>query len=45
MNASGAITYGNYFALSKKVKYTIEVDIYQSDKSGHEEVKFSFKKH
>ena len=45
MNTSGAITYGNYFKLSKKGKYAIEVDIYQSDKSGHEEVEFLYKKH
>lgn len=44
MNTSGAITYGNYFKLSKKGKYTIDVDIYQPDKNGYEKASFLFKK-
>lgn len=44
MNTSGAITYGNYFKLSKKGTYKIDVDVYQSDKNGSEKASFIFKR-
>lgn len=44
MITSGSITYGNYFKLSKKGTYVIDVDIYQSNKNGSEKASFIFKR-
>lgn len=43
MDTSGSVTYGNYFTLTKKGDYVINVDIYQSDLSGNEKATFLFK--
>ena len=42
MLTSGTVTYGNYFELAKKGEYVIEVDIYESNKSGFEKAAFNF---
>ena len=43
MLTSGTVSYGNYFELAKKGDYVIEVDIYESNKSGFEKAAFNFK--
>jgi len=44
MLTSGQLTYANYFDMRSKGKYKIEVEIYESDKNGSDEVTFFYEK-
>lgn|GEM_PF-3105894 len=43
MTTSGQIAYGNFFPMPDKGNYRINVEIYRSNKSGSEEVAFTYK--
>ena len=45
MLTSGAVTYGNFFPITESGRYSIEVDIYVSDRSGAEFVAFEHEFH
>ncbi len=44
MLTGGVVTYGNYFSLPDKGEYVIEVEVYEPNKNGNEQIKFMFKK-
>lgn len=45
MVTSDAIAYGNFFNLPKRGEYRIDLDIYESHKSGSETVRFEYEKY
>ncbi|WP_126452712.1 hypothetical protein [Sulfuriflexus mobilis] len=44
MTTSGQITYANFFDMKEKGKYKIEVEIYESQKNGSDELAFFYSK-
>jgi len=44
MNTSGQLNYANYFDMPKKGKYKIELEIYESNKNGSDEITFFYDK-
>lgn len=42
MTTSGQITYANFFDMKDKGKYKIEVEIYESNKNGNDELNFFY---
>jgi len=45
MVTSNAVAYGNFFDMPERGEYRIEVNIYESQKSGKESVRFEYEKY
>lgn len=45
MVTSNAVAYGNFFDMPERGEYRIEVNIYETQKSGSESVRFDFEKY
>lgn len=45
MVTSGAVAYANFFDMPEPGEYRIEVNIYESQKSGNERVRFAYEKY
>ena len=44
MITSGQVTYASYFDMPKKGKYKIELEVYESDKNGSDEITFFYER-
>ena len=40
-----AVAYGNFFDMPERGEYRIEINIYESQKSGNESVRFEYEKY
>ncbi|MDP1862553.1 MAG: hypothetical protein Q8K52_01445 [Thiobacillus sp.] len=45
MVTSNAVAYGNFFDMPERGEYRIEINIYESQKSGNESVRFEYEKY